>query len=85
MNKTRKINRSPKIHGKIIDKIREKENFCLSQLDDLKDTECDEYKKINEKLDVIIEIDSYIYKINNGYVKYDNIKMKDILKKLNKL
>ena len=67
---------------KLISKIKEKEEFYLDKLSLIENEETLEYKEINKKLDIIIENDSYIYKINNGYIQYDYEKIIDILNKL---
>lgn len=67
---------------KIINKIKEKEEIYLTKLSLIENEDSEEYKEINKKLDLIIEYDSYIYKINNGYIKYEPenlIKMTDNL------
>ena len=63
---------------KLINKIKEKEDFYLNKLS-LLDEDSSEYKEITLKLDSIIEYDSYLYKINNGYVQYEMEKIINIL------
>jgi succinate dehydrogenase flavin-adding protein (antitoxin of CptAB toxin-antitoxin module) len=70
---------------KLVDKIKEKENFYLSQLDNIQDEESQEYKTICKKLDIIIDFDSWIYKINNGYIQYEYNKITEILNKLDEI
>ena len=69
----------------LVNKIREKENEYLSQLDNVKDEESEEYKTITKKLDTIIEFDSWIYKINNGYIQYEYSKITEILNRLEEI
>ena len=71
---------------KLINKIREKEDSYLEKLSSFEENEeSQEYKEINKKLDTIIEFDSYIYKINNGYIQYDSNKIIEILNKLEEI
>jgi molecular chaperone DnaK (HSP70) len=70
---------------KLVDKIKEKENLYLSQLDNILDEESQEYKTTCTKLDMIIDFDSLIYKINNGYVQYEYNKITEILNKLDEI
>jgi len=70
---------------KLINKIKEKENFYLDKLSAVANDESPEYKEINKNLDVIIDFDSYIYKINNGYVQYEYPKIIEMLNKLDEL
>lgn len=73
------------IINKLIDKIKEKENLYLSQLDNIQNEESEEYISICKKLDTIIDLDSWIYKINNGYIQYEYPKIIEILNKLDEL
>ena len=70
---------------KLINKIKDKENLYLDKLSGIKNEESTEYEEVNKKLDIIIDFDSYIYKINNGYVQYDYSKIIDMLNKLDEL
>jgi hypothetical protein len=47
--------------------------------------ETKEYLNITKILDVIIDYDSYLYKINNGYEKYSSKIINDIYEELSKL
>jgi hypothetical protein len=86
--------------NKLINKIKEKEEFLLNELDSIsksqesqestefqESTESNTQKEndINSKLDIIIEFQSIIYKIDSGYTKVDSNKinsMIDILEKI---
>jgi molecular chaperone DnaK (HSP70) len=70
---------------KLINKIKEKENYYLDKLSLITDENTNEYLEINKKLDIIIEFDSFIYKIDNGYVDYNHNKIYDMLTLLEKL
>jgi molecular chaperone DnaK (HSP70) len=70
---------------KLINKIKEKENFYLDKLAGVENEESAEYIEINKKLDIIIDYDSYIYRINNGYVQYDHSKVTNMINKLDNL
>ena len=73
------------IINKLIDKIKEKENLYLLQLDNIQNEESEEYKTTCKKLDIIIDFDSWIYKINNGYIQYEYSKITEILNKLDEI
>ncbi len=64
---------------KLINKIKDKENLYLDKLSGIENEECVEYEEVNKKLDIIIDFDSYIYKINNGYVQYEYSKIIEML------
>lgn len=70
---------------KLINKIKDKENLYLDKLSGIENEECAEYEEVNKKLDIIIDFDSYIYKINNGYIKYDYSKIIEMLNELDEL
>ena len=70
---------------KLINKIKDKENLYLDKLSGIENEESAEYEEVNKKLDIIIDFDSYIYKINNGYVQYDYSKIIEMLNKLDEL
>ena len=70
---------------KLVNKIREKENLYLDKLSIIREENSDEYKKINEKLDMVIYFDSYIYKVNNGYCQYEHGEIIEMLNKLDEL
>jgi molecular chaperone DnaK (HSP70) len=74
-----KLDAQHNVINKLIEKIKEKENFYLNQLDLIQDKECDEYNFIYKKLDIIIDFDSYIYKINNNYEAFDDLKITNML------
>ena len=50
---------------KLTNKITEKENFYLDKLTGIENENSVEHDEVNKKLDIIIDFDSYIYKINN--------------------
>ena len=77
-----KLDKEFNIITKLIDKIKEREDFYLDKLSKLKNEQTEEYMEINKKLDLIIEYDSYIYKINNSYIEYDSNKVIEMLNKL---
>ena len=56
-------------------KLQEKENYYLSLLDNLPDIS----NNINEKLDIILEFQTVIYKMNSGYIEPDIDKISNIL------
>ena len=68
------------IIGKLINKIKDKENFYLEKLSNSENNEL--ITLINIKLDKIIEFDSWIYKMNNSYIKYDFNKIIEILNEI---
>jgi molecular chaperone DnaK (HSP70) len=70
---------------KLINKIKEKENLFLDKLSLIDNEKSAEYEEINKKLDMIIDFDSYIYKMNNGYTQYTHSKIIEILNKLDEL
>ena len=70
---------------KLVNKIREKENLYLDKLSIIREENSDEYKKINEKLDMVIYFDSYIYKVHNGYCHYEHGEIIEMLNKLDEL
>jgi hypothetical protein len=70
--------------NKIVKKISQIENHYLSMLENLQ-PETKEYLNITKILDVIIDYDSYLYKINNGYEKYSSKIINDIYEELSKL
>jgi hypothetical protein len=71
------------IINKLIDKLKQKETELLNQLEQAEqnknETMIDE---INNSLNEILEYDSYIYKINNGYVQYDYARILEIINSL---
>lgn len=69
---------------KLINKIKEKEDLYLDKLSTIENENSIEFKEINKKLDILIDYDSYIYKINNGYIVYDATKITEILNDLEK-
>lgn len=77
-----KFNNEFNIINKLFNKIKEKENDLLNQLDVTKDEI--EINYIESKLDIILEFESYIYKINNGYITVENKKILEILHILDK-
>lgn len=80
-----KLDNEFNIVTKLINKIKEKEENYLDKLSLINNEDSQEYKEINKILDMIIEFDSYIYKINNGYIQYDFNKIIEILNKLDAL
>jgi molecular chaperone DnaK (HSP70) len=73
------------IINKLVDKIKEKENLYLLQLDTIQNENSEEYMDISKKLDTIIDFDSWIYKINNGYAQYEDSKIAEMLNKIDDL
>jgi molecular chaperone DnaK (HSP70) len=73
------------IVSKLMNKIKEKENTYLDKLSTIQNEDSPEFKEINKKLDLIIDFDSYIYKINNGYIQYESSKIIKILNELQEL
>ena len=70
---------------KLTNKITEKENFYLDKLTGIENENSVEHDEVNKKLDIIIDFDSYIYKINNGYIQYEYSKIIEMLNKLEEL
>jgi hypothetical protein len=70
---------------RLINKIKEKENYYLEKLSTIENEELPEYLLVSNILDMIIDFDSYIYKINNGYVQHEHSKIIEILNKLEKI
>ncbi len=84
------------IINKLVNKIKDKEEFLLNELEKLNSVNSDNndesnniniesIEKINSKLDVIIEFQSIIYKIDSGYVKIDSNKIKHMLEIIEKI
>lgn len=72
------------IINKLITKIKNKEDELLDKLE--KENNNEYVNVINKKLDVIIEFDSIIYKINSGYTTdIENNKILDMIKILESL
>ena len=76
--------------NKLVDKLNEKENYYLllldNKVDDIVDDTVDDIKNdILNKLDLIIEFQSYIYKINSGYCEIDYDKISNVLKCLDSI
>ena len=77
-NEFEKFNNEFDSVNKLFNIIKEKENKLLELLE--KTTNDNEIEIINNKLDIIIEFESYIYKINNNYMSVDNDKILEITK-----
>ena len=86
------------IVSKLINQIEEKENYFLNKLEssfkksqliintnESNDTSNIEINNINDKLDIIIEFQSIIYKMNSGYTDTDIDKLSYILDCVNNL
>ena len=76
--------------NKLINKIKDKEEYLLEQLEQLEEQENNKDNdelvvNINLKLDVIIEFQSIIYKIDSGYTKVDANKINYMLDTLDKI
>ena len=72
------VNTEFNIINKLIKLINEKESYYLTLLENNNNNK--KYiDEINNKLDLIIDYDSYIYQINNGYVLFDYIKIIEII------
>ena len=84
--------------NKLINKIKEKEEFLLNELETIsksnesnESNECDlisntqKENDINTKLDIIIEFQSQIYKIDSGYTKVDSNKINNMIDILDKI
>ena len=71
------------IINKLIKKIADTETILLNLLE-IAENESNNIsiQNINKKLEIIIESESYIYKISNGYIQFDFTKIKDILNTL---
>lgn len=67
--------------SKLVKMIEQKENHYLNLLEEC-ESESKEYKEVCSKLDKIIEYDSYLYKVNNGYEKYSAVVINEIYDKL---
>ena len=83
--KFNEFNKEYDIINKLINKIKEKEDFLLNKLENLENSIIDinEKNKLENniilKLDIIIEFQSYIYKITSGYASFDKTKISDII------
>lgn len=60
---------------KLFNKIKEKEDSLLEELEKMNT----EDEIINNKLEVLLEFHSYIYKMNNGYITVENNKIMEII------
>ena len=91
-NKFNLIDQEFNIVSKLFSKLEEKENYLLNLLDnldspqnseinsiDLNHTHNLEIKSINDKLDLIIEFQSIIHKMNSGYIDLDIDKLTNVL------
>ena len=56
-----------------------------STLENINDQNSNEFKNINDKLEIILEIEANIYKINNGYIKPDFNKLNNFIEIIEKL
>lgn len=77
-----KINQEFNIITKLINKIKMKEDYYLEQLIKINNQDSDEYKEINKKLEKLIDYDSIVYKINNGYMQLKIEIIKELIDKL---
>jgi hypothetical protein len=74
------------IINRLIEKIKECEEKLLIQMECAeKEANNNFIKTINEKLEIVMEYDSFIYKISNGYEQFDYTKIQDIINELNML
>lgn len=71
------------IVNKLVNKIKEKEDYYLNKLSS--ETNEHNIELINSKLDEIIKYESYLYKINNGYIKYEFEKINNLFNQLDNL
>ena len=77
---------------RLINQLDEKENYYLNLLEELNDKlkldnndNNQDIKLINDKLDIILEYQSIIYKMNSGYIESDIDKINNILRTLDKI
>jgi molecular chaperone DnaK (HSP70) len=70
---------------KLINTIKDKEDYYLEKISSITNENSKEFMEINKKLDQIIEYDSYIYKINNGYIQCETNKLNEILETIKEL
>ena len=71
------------IINKLIEKIKETEEKLLNLLEIAeKDVNNSLIEAINTKLEIIMEYDSFVYKISNGYITFDYSKIQDIINQL---
>ena len=71
----------------VTNKLNESENKYLDLLDKLNENSEENNEKIkliNDILELIIEYDSILYKMNNGYTEINEEKLQQILNELNK-
>jgi len=79
------------IINKFILNIKTKEEEYLNLLEKINsDSNNDKQKiekinEINKKLDIIIELDSIIYKVNSGYISIENSELMNMINKLNSI
>jgi len=73
------------ILNNILSKIKNKEENFITSLENINDENSNEFKNINDKLDIILEIEANIYKINNGYIKPDFNKLNNFIEIIEKL
>ena len=77
---------------KLINKLEERENYYLNLLEELNDKlkldtndNNQDIKLINDKLDIILEYQSIIYKMNSGYIESDIDKITNMLRTIDKI
>jgi molecular chaperone DnaK (HSP70) len=78
-----KLNDEFNIMSKLINKIKLKEDYYIEELNKITDENSKEFDEINKKLEKLIEFDSIVYKINNGYMQLNIEIVNELIEKLN--
>ena len=79
------FNQEFNILQKLMRKISETEEKYLALLEKIDECETEKIKVINGVLDLVIDYESIVHKINNKYIEKDDEKIKSMILELEKL